>query len=377
MGYSKATFHCYGRLLHQLILFYQDFYDTREEYDKDRWDIRRIPGATINHNVQPHTWIDFTRLPEVFRPLVKRYARTLIAQGLAPSSIQTQVLSVTRFLQFILDRHYEWVDLGNLHREDMEAFYEVLRREGSARKERWYISRLIFVRKFLEHIQIRSYDEAPQVPTSHLIFFEDIPYRLEPVDEVIRYIPEAVLTQLDRHVDELDRPQYIPIVVLLRATGWRIADILNLRYDTCLVKSPEGWYIQGDITKTRVLNHRVPINHTVAGMLATLAEHIKSQSTAENNPDRFLFVYFRGQRRGLPFKAELVQRSMDRLAATVPILDDEDGSVFHFRNHAFRHSKAVELINNGMRLDLVQKWLAHASPKMTQVYARLLDTTMR
>jgi hypothetical protein len=56
---------------------------------------------------------------------------------------------------------------------------------------------------------------------------------------------------------------------------------------------------------------------------------------------------------------------------------DLQGQVFHFGNHAFRHAKAVELINNGMSLVHVQKWMTHYSPEMTLRYARLLDTTMR
>ncbi|EGD51935.1 integrase family protein [Thermoanaerobacter ethanolicus JW 200] len=43
----------------------------------------------------------------------------------------------------------------------------------------------------------------------------------------------------------------------------------------------------------------------------------------------------------------------------------------------FRHTKGVELINNGMNILHVQKWMAHASPEMTLCYAKILDTTMR
>src|SRR6266851_3794094 len=56
---------------------------------------------------------------------------------------------------------------------------------------------------------------------------------------------------------------------------------------------------------------------------------------------------------------------------------DEQGELFRFRLHAFRHTKAVELINNGMSLLMVQQWMAHASPEMTLVYAKMLDETMR
>ena len=56
---------------------------------------------------------------------------------------------------------------------------------------------------------------------------------------------------------------------------------------------------------------------------------------------------------------------------------DEMGNLFYFKTHAFRHTKAVELINNGMSLLHVQQWLAHLTPEMTLIYAKILDSTMR
>ncbi len=71
-----------------------------------------------------------------------------------------------------------------------------------------------------------------------------------------------------------------------------------------------------------------------------------------------------------------MREALDRLAKRCQIRN-EQGEIFHFKLHAFRHTKAVELINNGMSLVLVQQWMAHASPEMTLIYARILDETMR
>ena len=71
-----------------------------------------------------------------------------------------------------------------------------------------------------------------------------------------------------------------------------------------------------------------------------------------------------------------VSKSLNRYAKKYNITDD-NGNIFHIRNHAFRHTKGIELINNGMNLLHVQKWMAHASPEMTLTYAKILDTTMR
>lgn len=67
---------------------------------------------------------------------------------------------------------------------------------------------------------------------------------------------------------------------------------------------------------------------------------------------------------------------MNRFTKTQNITDDQ-GNVFHLKNHAFRHTKGVELLNNGMNILHVQKWMAHASPEMTLKYTKVLDTTMR
>ena len=94
------------------------------------------------------------------------------------------------------------------------------------------------------------------------------------------------------------------------------------------------------------------------------------------NPRKFLFVRTTRVRVGMPPASRTIELTLNRLAEEKNIVD-ENGDIFHFNSHAFRHTKAVELINNGMNLIHVQKWLAHSSPEMTLRYAQILDTTMR
>jgi hypothetical protein len=58
-------------------------------------------------------------------------------------------------------------------------------------------------------------------------------------------------------------------------------------------------------------------------------------------------------------------------------ITDEDGNVFHFKTHQFRHTYAVKMLNGGADILTVQELLAHASPEMTLRYAKLLDDTKR
>jgi integrase len=235
---------------------------------------------------------------------------------------------------------------------------------------------LIHLRTFFDYIQRAEYPEAPEKPHFMLLLKEDIPRMPLKSDRDIKYIPEGVLQQLEGNLEYLTPAEYIPEVVLLRATGWRISDIMNLRYDNCLERTAQGWWLFGDIPKTHVLNHHVPITDEVAAVIQAVIDEVKEKSTPENNPNKFLFARLEGMRRGRPPRIPSIQNALNRLAKKFNIVDDR-GQIFHFGNHAFRHTKGVELINNGMNLVHVQKWMAHATPEMTMHYAKILDTTMR
>jgi len=156
----------------------------------------------------------------------------------------------------------------------------------------------------------------------------------------------------------------------------RINDVLNLKYDNCLEKTQSGWYLVAYISKTHVKNHRIPIAEEIVEIIKKQINITMELSQQINNPNKYLFISQRGSRLGLPPNARSVSAALNRLAAKINITDN-NGEIFHFKNHSFRHTKGVELINNGMNLLHVQKWMAHFSPEMTLRYAQILDSTMR
>ena len=93
---------------------------------------------------------------------------------------------------------------------------------------------MLRLRGFIEFIQISEYLGAPIKPVTFLIFKEDIPRRQKWNADKTKYISEEVLNQLEDNIEFIKPQEYIPIVIILRATGMRISDVLNLRYDKCL-----------------------------------------------------------------------------------------------------------------------------------------------
>src|SRR6266496_5253552 len=357
-----------------------------EEFAKEKWDARLIPGLRY----APHTtnyYIDFQNIPVIFRPVVKEFIKCKLATGVSASTLHRCTYCLGNFLTFFVKQHPHAQTLQALSKQDIDAFILALKAEGDAhgwkdnnQRIHNHISYLEELLCYLERVQSPM---RPTDPTPHIIWPSHYP-RLHHPRAQVKYIPQTVLDQLDAHLQHL-HPTYIPVVILLRASGWRISDVLFLKLDSCLEQDGDKFWLVGDIQKTRVLGHKIPITKEVAAVILTQIAWVKQQYTPEENPKRWLFPalkckagYYSSQRflHGDPLNAKNVSRALDSLVKKYQLCD-EAGNLFHFKLHAFRHTKGMELVNNGMSLLMVQQWMAHASPEMTLIYAKMLDETMR
>lgn len=394
-GLSKYKFHLRdqglkstktpGNFFTSFYKFMYDFYDTRNEFDKDIWDVRNIPHASVEINYSRYK-LNFEKIDKRFRKSVKEYCWHCLTYKSSGRIYNADLPGLKCFFDFISTNHNDWKDLTLFSRNEFEKFLQYFHKQYSNCINSTKHAYLSGTKLFLEYLQKKESDIAPSKPIMSIIFPEDIPPKARQSDKV-KYIPEDILDQLQtvlnnepselRPLMPSNEPKYVPIVLLLIATGWRISDILNLRYDKCLlILNNKEYYLQGDINKTKVNNHRVPIDYDTAMMLQTVIESTKLSSNNQNNPERFLFVRTTGRRKGRPFSTTTVQNNLNKWAVRYNIVDS-NGEIYHFRNHAFRHSKGVELINLGMNLTHIMKWFAHASPEMTLTYAKLADDTLR
>ncbi|MDA2386133.1 tyrosine-type recombinase/integrase [Bacillus cereus] len=360
--------------------------DTREEFEKDRWDVRVLNNKYgISYiSSSAHYYLDFTTIHnDVFKQHFKKYIKTRLLGGkkLSWNSAKNYVKYVPRFLNFISQLEPNWSNLNTLTRKHIENYLEYLHyhaknnlKSKNANPKRHIITNLTLVYTFLEGTQRFEYSIAPKKSIYRLIYPEDYPKLDKKSDDDIDYIPDYVLEQLFTHINDL-HPEVQPIVWIAYKTGFRISDTLGLTQGS-LDRLNGKYWIRTDIEKTYTKDHKVPIDEQLADIVAVLIHNSKERSNDDNNPDKYIFVRYRGSRKGKPYIQTWVQEKINDLIIEKNITD-EMGNVFHFKNHQFRHTYAVKMLNGGADILTVQELLAHASPEMTLRYARLLDDTKR
>lgn len=374
----------YFSFTNMLIDFINDFYDDREESEKDIWYAKNIQGVkySASSSKSSNKCLNFTLIPQYYRELVKKYFRTIITKR-SFSHCYNILTYLNYFFNSFYSRKYTDGFLENLSREDIEKYIVILisERNGKSKEEtNKYISQL---RIFIEKVQIFEYDKVPKIDVNRLIFTDDIPQRERSTDIIKRtkFIPEPILKQLDNNIMDLDRPQFIPIYILLRETGWRGTDILNLRYDNCLEQiwnnkeERYNYYLCGEITKTGIAQLKIPIRDKVAEMVTKSIDKTKELSTEENNPKKYLFNIYEGKLKGKPLAKATLLYNIKRLIEQKDIRD-ANGELYHFRLHSLRHTRAKEYVEQGMGISVIQQILGHQSLQMTVHYATVSENVL-
>ncbi|MFB6367305.1 hypothetical protein ACFCP7_25305 [Paenibacillus elgii] len=68
------------------------------------------------------------------------------------------------------------------------------------------------------------------------------------VDDYV-YVTDYVWDQICNNMDEIE-PQYVPILLLMEASGFRLVDILNLKQDALIEIAGEYW-VRSERTNSR------------------------------------------------------------------------------------------------------------------------------
>ncbi|WP_010492517.1 tyrosine-type recombinase/integrase [Paenibacillus elgii] len=354
----------------------------REEIEKDRWDVRNLG---IPYNVsRAEYYLTFEKFDIAFRSLIKKYVqqRLFVQDSIKFCTAKNELVNLMPFVKFVALKYPKWIDFKALTRNDIEEYLEHLKstpmrgNKDSNYKSKeptdYYLWRMIGgLENFLYYIQRYEWPEAPELPIRKLIYQEDRPKLVPKKDEDYGYVSDYVWNQIIAKLDDME-PQYLPILLLLEATGYRLTEILYLKQD-CLVDISGDYWVRSERTNSRYQNPMVPIKKDLAELIKESRRKVQEKFPAEKNPNNLLFLRYSGRKGlGKPFLQISILRYWDRFATSFNIVD-ENGKPFHFRANAFKHRFGLKIMRAGLNMAQVHQLIANVTSEMPMIYARKLQ----
>jgi integrase len=106
------------------------------------------------------------------------------------------------------------------------------------------------------------------------------------------------------------------------------------------------------------------------------ADRYFAEHGAPGKRPKYLFLATQMNRNGdRPYPGQTLRQQLSELAARLDVRDGAGKLIDLNRTHRFRHTVATNLLNAGVPLHVVQRYLGHLTPTMSLTYAQTLQST--
>lgn len=360
---SKSEIKVYPReplpiyMLNQFYKMIVKLLDDKNEIEKDIWDIRKLKKS---YNITTGTYtLSFEKISQAW---LKNISKKFIIHRLSRysfSNAQAKLNGLKYFSSFLTKSSKNISTLDEIDQNTINNFHNFLNNSGV--KESYKSEILCAIKDLLLTATVEEWFH----PKESIIV--NIPKTNLSKSKSVRYIPDSVLKQLNKHINDL-RPDIMRIVLLLQVCGMRISEILQLPFSP-LIKDQEGDYFLQYYQSKLQKDHSLPVPPEVADIISIQQKYI-----IEKFGDKSIYLF--SSKLNTPILQKNFNDNLNKLSYTKKILDS-DGKIFHFHSHQFRHTVGTRLINTGVPQHIVQEFLGHESPTMTSVYAHIHDKTLK
>lgn len=203
-----------------------------------------------------------------------------------------------------------------------------------------------------------------QAPSRRLIFSGDIP-RLPRA--LPRYLPPDADRKLTAALQDSPNRLRADALLLLRATGMRIGELLDLELD-CVHEVPgSGAWLKVPLGKLDT-ERMVPLDEDALDIVDRIVEN-RSPGRPLPHPRNGKLVEFLLTHQGRRISADTLRVELTRAAG--------EAGLTGATPHQLRHTYATALVNAGVSLQALMALLGHVSAEMSLRYGRLFDATVR
>ena len=282
-----------------------------------------------------------------------------------PNTVAGYRYEITHFIRHLREKHPKILSFSELERSHVETWLRCLAQSGLRRSTKR--GKIIKVRAFLERIWAWDWKEAPKVS---LFSSEDLP----PPD---RYLPKPLSAETDRALKNYlqQRAWLVPTalvptaLLLMRATGLRCQELLDLKLDALRKVSEDRWLLQIPLGKLHT-EHVIPVDSDTVRIVEKIC-YLRGNPPAARDPETGKRVHFLIMRPNGSRPHQLTLRSHLRKAEERAQLKE------HPTPHRLRHTYATEMLRAGMSLPVLMKILGHRTIDMTLRYAEVTSVDVQ
>lgn len=313
--------------------------------------------------------------PEI-RNEVIRYANTL-GTVLTASSVYARIKALVVLTDYLAHHHPDLSRLDQLERSaHIEPFLAWARTrpwkgnngQGRTVTIGLFHHDVMSLKVFFEDIAEWGWANQPR---TRLLYRADLPRLPDP-------IPRALAPEADRALmaaaATLTDPFARAGIQLLRATGMRIGELLDLELDCVIDFETHGRWLRVPLGKLNT-ERTVPLDDDTIAVLDDWIAHRRNQRAVPHprhgKPADFVFV-----EHGRRITGHRIRRGLHD-AALAAGLHRPDGTLLHVTPHQLRHSFGTSLVNGGISLPALMALMGHVTPQMTLRYAKLANPTIR
>lgn len=252
---------------------------------------------------------------------------------------------------------HRWKELGIAHTRLWAPAYQP-RKTRRSRELTWYST--ADLQRMLAYLQVLGADTAERVVLTH---------------------PDGQISVMAG----LGDPQAARAWLLQAMTGRRASEILMLDHDPLQAiagaTAPAGADTEIFVARLRYQQTKVAGVDPTILVEQQIVDVIREQQRwlARRYPGikpKYLFVGMVHQHQGQRARPYTSYLNALKKLDTVHRLVDAQGNALRFsQTHRLRHTRATELLNDGVPFHVVQRYLGHKSPEMTARYAATLAAT--
>ena len=293
-------------------------------------------------------------LPHPLAPVFDRAVDSLVA-ALSPSATDHYRRTVRNFLRYLGTHHPQVNSLDQLRREPhLLGWMSCLRSKSPPLATAYHINLLLALRAVF--IELAWTQELPLL--AHLIRREDIPHPPQRLPRPLPAEQDQLLQQEFARRNDLGGNAFL----LIRHTGMRIGECVDLSFDCLHSTGPHQWAIHVPLGKLKT-ERMVPVDSFVVTIIQRLR-------------------FFRSLD-PLPPDGRLLARPSSRLALVSQLRDYLHqvcyslGLSTRIVPHQLRHTFATEMLRAGVSFPALMKLLGHTSPEMTMLYVEVALTDLQ